>query len=206
MRIGVMVKRPATVKLGLFQLGKILEIQLVPHKTNSTPPNHITNTANQRWEPPTTAYRIRQNKRPPRNKHPPKTLIFPRGEYMKTMAFNGWFFQGGSTQNRWVLMGDFSKGGVHKTERVLMGDFSKGGVHRTKKFLRVLDSLSYCFWKLSARGVYFGKYGTSVQHKNSINREIQATQIHVYVVIMYDDQKRVPHHMSIHMYHVSAIK
>ena len=27
------------------------------------------------------------------------------------------FFQGGSTQNQWALMGDFSKGGVHKTDR-----------------------------------------------------------------------------------------
>ena len=27
-----------------------------------------------------------------------------------------WFFQGGSTHNRWLLMGDFSKGGVHKTD------------------------------------------------------------------------------------------
>ena len=27
-----------------------------------------------------------------------------------------WFFKGGSTQNRWVLMDDFSKGGVHKTD------------------------------------------------------------------------------------------
>ena len=26
------------------------------------------------------------------------------------------FFKGGSTQNRWGLMGDFSKGGVHKTD------------------------------------------------------------------------------------------
>ena len=25
-------------------------------------------------------------------------------------------FKGGSTQNRWVVMGDFSKGGVHKTD------------------------------------------------------------------------------------------
>ena len=29
-----------------------------------------------------------------------------------------WFFKGGSTQNRWGLMGDFSKGGVHKTDGV----------------------------------------------------------------------------------------
>ena len=35
-----------------------------------------------------------------RNKHPPKTVIF----------------KGGSTQNRWALLGDFSEGGVHKTD------------------------------------------------------------------------------------------
>ena len=35
---------------------------------------------------------------------------------MKPMAFGGWFFKGGSTWNRRVLMGDFSKGGVHETD------------------------------------------------------------------------------------------
>ena len=30
-------------------------------------------------------------------------VIFPRGEYTKPMAFDGWFCQGGSTQNRWLL-------------------------------------------------------------------------------------------------------
>ena len=54
--------------------------------------------------------RICQNKRPPRNKRPPKTVIFQRGEYTKPKECNGWFFKGGSTQNRWALMGfeDFS--------------------------------------------------------------------------------------------------
>ena len=47
---------------------------------------------------------------------------------------------GGGTQNQWVMMGDFSKGGgVHKTDGFW------------KSFLLPL--------KLSARGVYFGKYG-----------------------------------------------
>ena len=36
-----------------------------------------------------------------------------------------WFFKGGSTQNRWALMGDFSKGRVHKTDG--NGWFFKGG-------------------------------------------------------------------------------
>ena len=40
-----------------------------------------------------------------RNKGPPKTVIFQRGEYTKPMGFDGWFFKGGSTQNRWGLMG-----------------------------------------------------------------------------------------------------
>ena len=51
-----------------------------------------------------------------RNNRPPKTVIFQRGEYTKPMAFDGWFFKGGSTWNRWDWMGDFSKGGVHKTD------------------------------------------------------------------------------------------
>ena len=46
----------------------------------------------------------------PRNKRPPKTVMFQRGEYTKPMGCDGWFFKGGSTQNRWVVMGDFSKG------------------------------------------------------------------------------------------------
>ena len=50
-------------------------------------------------------HRICRNKRPPRNNRPPKTVIFQRGEYTKPMAFDGWFFKGGSTQNRWLLMG-----------------------------------------------------------------------------------------------------
>ena len=45
-----------------------------------------------------------ENKRPPRNKRPPKTVIFQGGgEYTKPMGLDGWFFPGGSTQNRWVL-------------------------------------------------------------------------------------------------------
>ena len=34
-------------------------------------------------------------------------VIFQRGEYTKPTAFDGWFFKGGSTQNRWAVMGDF---------------------------------------------------------------------------------------------------
>ena len=37
-----------------------------------------------------------------------------------------WFFKGGSTQNRWLFMGDFSKGGVHETDGFLWVDFSQG--------------------------------------------------------------------------------
>ena len=45
-------------------------------------------------------YPICRNKRPPRNKRSPKTVIFQRGEYIKPMNFNGWFFKGGSTWNQ----------------------------------------------------------------------------------------------------------
>ena len=37
-----------------------------------------------------------------------------------------WFFKGGSTQNRWALMGDFSKGGVHKTDEFWWVIFQRG--------------------------------------------------------------------------------
>ena len=60
------------------------------------------------------------------NKRPPNTVIFQRGEYTKPMAFYGWFFKGGSTQNRWVLMGDFSQGGVHKTDGFWWVIFQRG--------------------------------------------------------------------------------
>ena len=65
-----------------------------------------------------------------------------------------WFFTGGSTQNRRVLVGDFSKGGSTQNRRVLLGNFSKGGVHKTDGFWWVLEFVFCCFWKLSARGVY----------------------------------------------------
>ena len=74
------------------------------------------------------------------NTHPPqrpsKTVIFQRGEYTKPMGFDGWFFKGGSTWNRWAFEGDFSKGGVHETEWLLVGKFPKGGVHETDGFER----------------------------------------------------------------------
>ena len=37
-----------------------------------------------------------------------------------------WFFKGGSTQNRLVVMGDFSKGGVHKTDWLWWVIFQRG--------------------------------------------------------------------------------
>ena len=37
-----------------------------------------------------------------------------------------WFFKGGSTWNRWALMGDFSKGGVHETDGVPGWFFQRG--------------------------------------------------------------------------------
>ena len=47
-----------------------------------------------------------------------------------------WFFKGGSTQNRWALMGDFSKGGVHKTDGFSWVIFQ--GVHETDGFSWVI--------------------------------------------------------------------
>ena len=84
-----------------------------------------------------TEYRICRNKRPLRNKRPPKTVIFQRGEYMKPMGFDGWFFQrgeymkpmgfyrwffkGGSTQNRMAFNEWFFKGWSTWNRWVLMG-------------------------------------------------------------------------------------
>ena len=42
------------------------------------------------------------------------------------MGFDGCFFKGGSTQNRWVLIDDFSKGGVHKTDGFWWVLFQRG--------------------------------------------------------------------------------
>ena len=63
---------------------------------------------------PKSTYRICRIKRPPK-------------------ADLEWFFKGGSTQNRWVLMGDFQTGGGSTQNRwVLRGDFQRGGgLHKT---------------------------------------------------------------------------
>ena len=37
-----------------------------------------------------------------------------------------WVFKGGSTQNRWALVGEFSKGGVHKTDGLWWVIFQRG--------------------------------------------------------------------------------
>ena len=75
-------------------------------------------------------YRICRNKRPPRKKRRPKTVIFQRGGVHKTDGF--W----------WVM---FSKGGVHKTDRFWWVMFSKGGVHETDGILMDFGMSSYCF-------------------------------------------------------------
>ena len=105
-------------------------------------------------------YRVCRDKRPPRYKRPPKTVIFQRGDYTKPMAFDGWFFKGGSTQNQWVLMGDFSKGGVHKTNEFWWvifqrgeytkpmsfdGRFFKGGSTQNRWVLVGFKKKFYCF-------------------------------------------------------------
>ena len=73
------------------------------------------------------------------NAHPEisahRKLIFQRGEYTKPMGLDEWFFKGGSTQNRWFLMGDFSKGGVHKTNGCWWVIFQRvPRVHKTDGF------------------------------------------------------------------------
>ena len=71
-----------------------------------------------------------------------------------------WFFQGGSTQNRWLLVGDFPKGGVHKTDSfwwVILqrgeytkpmgcdGWFFKGGSTQNRWILVDFGNFFYCF-------------------------------------------------------------
>ena len=57
-----------------------------------------------------------------------------------------WFFKGGSTPNRWLVMGDFSKGGGStQNPWALMGGFSKGGVHKT-------DGLWWVIFQRGGRG------------------------------------------------------
>ena len=60
------------------------------------------------------------------------------------MVLNEWFFKGGSTQNRWVLMGDFSKGGVHKTDGVWWVIFPRGEYTKPMDF----------WWVIFQRGEY----------------------------------------------------
>ena len=56
-----------------------------------------------------------------------------------------WFFKGGSTQNRWGLMGDVFKGGTTQNRWAVMGDFSKGGLHRNRWGLMGFGMFFYCF-------------------------------------------------------------
>ena len=84
-----------------------------------------------------------------------KNSDFSKGGVHKTNGFWWVIFKGGSTQNRWLLMGDFSKGGAHKTDGLLMGDFSKGGVHKTDGLWNVFLLLL----NIKRPGAYFCKYG-----------------------------------------------
>ena len=69
-------------------------------------------------------------------------MIFQRGEYMKPIAFDGWFF----------------KGGVHKTDGPWWVIFQRGEYTKPMAFNGFWKCF-YRFQKLSPRGVYFGKYG-----------------------------------------------
>ena len=97
-------------------------------------------------------YRICQNQRPPKTGIFSKggvhktdgfwwVWIFQRGDYTKPMGFDGWFFKGGTTQNRWSLMGL---------------DFLKGEYTQPMGFDGFWNFFC-CLWKLSTQGVYFGK-------------------------------------------------
>ena len=95
-------------------------------------------------------------------------MIFQRGEYTKPMGLDGWCFQRGEytkPNGFWWVM--FSKGGVHKTDGLWLWCF-KGGSTQNRWVLMGFGMFSYCFQKLSARGVYFGKYGQShLPHKSA---------------------------------------
>ena len=55
-------------------------------------------------------------------------------------------------------MGDFSKRRVHKTEGFWWVIFQRGEYIKAMAFDWIWN-IFYCFEELSARGVYFGKYG-----------------------------------------------
>ena len=152
----------------LFRAVKILRLKFHSVQQNNTKTFSLhCRTLSSRRE----KHRIYQNKRPSRNKRPPKTVIF----------------KGGSTQNRWALMGDFSKGGLHETDGlwwvifqrgeytkprafdgwfskggstqnrwVLMDDFSQGGVHKTEGF----------WWVIFQRGEYTKPMAFFIASKN----------------------------------------
>ena len=103
-------------------------------------------------------YRVYRNKRPPQNKRPPKTVILQRGEYTKPMGFDGRFFKGGSTQNRWALMGDFSKGGVHKTDGFGWVIFQRGEYMKPMGF----GIFFLLLLRIKCPGRLFGKYDISL--------------------------------------------
>ena len=94
-----------------------------------------------------SSHRKCRYKRLPQNKRPPKTVIFQRGEYTKPMEFGGWFFKGGSTQNRWLLMGDSSEGGVHKTDckNWAPGAFNSANTVCFFQFLKKITFIDFIF-------------------------------------------------------------
>ena len=91
---------------------------------------------------------IEINAHPEINAHQ-KNSDFSKGEYTKPMGFDGWFFKGGSTQNRWALMDDFSKGGVHKTDGLWWVIFQRGEVHKTEENRGKRPMTTYCFTQRS---------------------------------------------------------
>ena len=66
------------------------------------------------------------------------------------------FFKGGSTQNRWLLVGDFSKGGVHKTDGYWLGLDEKTSntfvkSNRSNKFTDFATHNRRLFWQIRHR-------------------------------------------------------
>ena len=74
--------------------------------------------------------------------------IFQRGEYTKPMAFDGWFFKRGSTQNRWALDGRFFQRGEYMKPMGCDGFWNAFClVLKIKRPGRLFRQIRYFHWK-----------------------------------------------------------
>ena len=80
---------------------------------------------------------------------------------MKPMGCDGWFFKGGSTQNRWVVIEDFSKGGVHKTDGLWWVIFQRGEYTKPMDF----DGWFFKGGSTQNRWVVMGDFSKGGVHK-----------------------------------------